>query len=48
MTANAVGDAKSEYLNLGFDGYILKPVSSKVLEQALIDYLPKDKLVILT
>ena len=48
MTANAVGDAKSEYLNLGFDGYMSKPVSSKVLEQALIDYLPKDKLVILT
>lgn len=44
MTANAVGDAKSEYLGYGFDGYISKPVSGAILEETLLDFLPKEKI----
>ena len=44
MTANAVGDAKSEYLGYGFDGYLSKPVSGTNLEQALLEFLPKEKI----
>lgn len=47
MTANAVGDAKTEYLNMGFDGYLSKPVSVQLLEETLINLLPKDKVELL-
>lgn len=44
MTANAVGDAKSEYLGYGFDGYLSKPVSVDLLEKTLMEYLPDEKI----
>lgn len=47
LTANAVGDAKSEYLALGFDGYLSKPIAVAILEKTLIDFLPGEKVEIL-
>ncbi len=47
LTANAVGDAKSEYLGLGFDGYLSKPIVVAALEQALIEFLPDEKVEML-
>lgn len=44
LTANAGIGAREEYLSAGFDDYIIKPVDSNRLEQALIKYLPDDKL----
>ncbi|MBR5116723.1 MAG: response regulator [Lachnospiraceae bacterium] len=43
LTANAVAGARQEYLQLGFDDYMSKPVDGAALEALLIHYLPKDK-----
>lgn len=46
LTANAIHGAREEYLNLGFDDYISKPVNVELLEKLLINYLPKDKVIL--
>ena len=43
LTANAVAGARQEYLSLGFDDYMSKPVDGAALETLLIHYLPGDK-----
>ncbi|MBR1627851.1 MAG: response regulator, partial [Lachnospiraceae bacterium] len=43
LTANAVAGAREEYLSVGFDDYLVKPVDGKRLEQVLMDYLPPEK-----
>lgn len=42
LTANAIAGAKEEYLQLGFDGYLSKPINGVELEQAVMDNLPKN------
>ncbi len=44
ITANAGDGAREEYLNLGFDDYLAKPVTGQSLEQILLTYLPPNKI----
>lgn len=41
LTANAGVGAREEYLRLGFDGYLSKPIDSEKLEETIRDMLPK-------
>ena len=45
LTANAGGENIELYNNTGFDGYLVKPVSGKQLEDMLISFIPEDKLI---
>ncbi len=42
LTANAVVGVKDFYLEQGFDDYMSKPLSGKLLEELLLKYLPED------
>ncbi len=42
LTANAVGDARKEYLEAGFDDYLSKPVLSGQLLAVIKKYLPEE------
>lgn len=42
LTANVMSDAEQVYRNMGFDGYLAKPVSAPLLEAGLLKYLPGD------
>lgn len=44
LTANAVGDAREQYLAAGFDDYLSKPVHSRQLLATIRKYLPKQDL----
>lgn len=44
MTANSISGARDDYLNLGFDDYLSKPIDAKRLEKLLLKFLP-DRLV---
>ena len=46
LTANAVSGARAEYIAAGFHDYLTKPINSTHLENMLIKYLPKDKVII--
>ncbi len=46
LTANAIAGMKEKYLKLGFTDYLAKPVKGEELEEMLLKYLPKDKVVI--
>ena len=46
LTANAGGENIELYNNTGFDGYLVKPVSGRQLEEMLLSYLPADKVVL--
>ncbi|MBQ7615707.1 MAG: EAL domain-containing protein [Butyrivibrio sp.] len=46
LTANAISGAKENFIREGFDDYLSKPVESDKLEEALIKYLPKDKVIL--
>ncbi len=46
LTANAGSDNKELYKKSGFDGYLIKPVSGKQLEQCLINNLPAEKVIL--
>lgn len=46
LTANALSNAQEEYLQMGFAGYLSKPVHGKDLEEALRTHLPVEKIVI--
>lgn len=39
LTANAVAGAREEYMSLGFDAYMTKPIDIDVLQKILIKYL---------
>ncbi|SFD05750.1 DegV family protein [Butyrivibrio sp. YAB3001] len=45
VTANAGTEDIELYNSSGFDGYILKPVSGKQLEEKLLEYIPEYKVV---
>lgn len=47
LTANAGGENQALYKREGFDGYLLKPVSSQLLEQELLRHLPREMVNIL-
>ncbi len=46
LTANAISDAREKYLSAGFDDYLTKPIEADRLEEMLIRYIPKDKVVL--
>ena len=43
MTANAISGVKEQYLSVGFDDYISKPIEVDQLEKMLSEYLPEEK-----
>ncbi len=43
MTANALSGADEEYKEIGFAGYLSKPIDINALEAMLISLLPGDK-----
>ncbi|MCR5001860.1 MAG: response regulator [Lachnospiraceae bacterium] len=43
LTANAISGARDDYIEMGFDDYLSKPVDGKKLELMLMDFLPGDK-----
>ncbi|MCR5399654.1 MAG: DegV family EDD domain-containing protein [Lachnospiraceae bacterium] len=46
LTANAGGENIELYNNTGFDGYLVKPVSGRQLEDMLIAHLPQEKVTL--
>ncbi len=45
LTANAGGENIELYNNTGFDGYLVKPVSGRQLEDTLLTHLPSEKVI---
>ncbi len=45
LTANAVAGAREEYLRIGFNSFLSKPVAYDKLQQALLEFLPPDKIL---
>ena len=45
LTANAVNDARNDYLKLGFDEFLSKPVDSKMMEDMVRRFLPEELIV---
>ncbi len=45
LTANAGANARDEYIGLGFDDYLAKPVNGEIMEDMLRHYLPEDKIL---
>lgn len=45
LTANAISGAREQYLAAGFDDYLSKPIDAGKLEEMMIRYLPKEKVV---
>ncbi len=45
LTANAGSENKEMYKNVGFDGYLVKPVSGEKLEKTLMRYLFSEKMI---
>ena len=43
LTANAISGMKEMYLKEGFTDYLAKPVEGKILENMILNYLPKEK-----
>ena len=46
LTANAISGAKENFIREGFDDYLSKPIESEKLEETLIKYLPKNKVIL--
>ncbi len=44
LTANAIKGAREEYMKMGFDGYLSKPVHPIKLEELICEFLPAEKL----
>lgn len=45
LTANAGSENRELYVNSGFDGYLVKPISGHQLEEALFLHIPESKIV---
>ncbi len=46
LTANAISGARENFLREGFDDYLSKPIESDHLEETLIKFLPKEKVLL--
>ena len=46
LTANALTGAKEEYMSLGFNGFISKPVDPEKLEKSVSSFLPPEKILL--
>ncbi len=46
LTANAVSGARTMYIEAGFQDYLTKPINSAHLENLMVRYLPKDKVIL--
>lgn len=46
LTANAISGAREQYLQIGFQDYLSKPVSGEMLESKLMKWLPQELLVV--
>ncbi len=46
LTANAIAGAREDYLSQGFDDYLTKPIDFDKLEALLLEYLPKERIVL--
>lgn len=46
LTANAVSGVREMYIGEGFDDYLSKPINPEVLEQRLLEWLPKEKIIL--
>ena len=42
LTANVMSHAEQVYRNMGFDGYLAKPINAALLEASLLKYLPQE------
>ena len=42
LTANVMSSAEQVYHDMGFDGYLAKPINTTLLEATLLKYLPHD------
>ena len=45
LTANAISGSREIYIKEGFADYLSKPINSKRMEEMLIKYLPRDKVI---
>ena len=45
LTANAIAGMREVYISAGFDDYLAKPINPPDLEDMIIKYLPKDKIL---
>ena len=45
LTANAGSENKALYTRSGFEGYLVKPVSGKQLEEMIIRHIPEQKII---
>ncbi len=46
LTANAASENRELYNSSGFDGYLVKPVSGRQLEETILSHLPESKVII--
>lgn len=47
LTANALSGARESYINIGFQGFLSKPLEAKALDACLQKFLPSAKLMML-